>query len=392
MALTLHRSLAGRYEKWARARVAAGTAEHLSIADVSGTEWPLFGSVFYLRAVEALQAAWEKDRQLTQEEPRVFARGAIDAAAALVADPKHAAWVKKYWGERYLESGNLFYRMLLISALTSHARLTQSEEHLALLRSQVETLAAEIDASSHGLLDDYPGQCYPTDVVGAIAAIRRADALLGTDHRAFAERAARAFEGKRVGSLGLVPYAADAITGKPHDDSRGCGNSWLTLSAPEIWPERAAGWYAAYERHFWQHDWLAEGFREFPRGTASGEWYFDVDAGPVTRGIGFAASAFGIGAARANGRFDHAYPLSVEAMALSWPLPGGRLLVPRLVSDSAQAPLLGEAAIFFQLTRAPIAGSLAYHQGTLPGIVWLALVFYFGMGTLLLRTAWRVVR
>ncbi len=265
-ALALHRSLAGRYEAWARERVAAGTAEHLSVSDISGTEWPLFGSVFYLRAVESLQAAWEKDPQLTREEPRVFARGAIEAATALVADPKHAAWVKKYWGERYLEEGNLFYRMLLISALTSHARLTQSGEHLALLRTQVESLAAEIDASPPGLLDDYPGQCYPTDVGGAIAAIRRADAVLGTDHRAFAERAVRGFEGARAGALGLAPYAADALTGTPRDDSRGCGNSWLTLSAPELWPDRAAAWYAAYEQHFWQDDWLAKGFREFPRG------------------------------------------------------------------------------------------------------------------------------
>ena len=46
-----------------------------------------------------------------------------------------------------------------------------------------------------------------------------------------------------------------------------------------------------------------------------------MDAGPVIHGFGFAASGFGLAAARAHGRFDHAYPLSLEMIALSWPLP-----------------------------------------------------------------------
>ena len=45
----------------------------------------------------------------------------------------------------------------------------------------------------------------------------------------------------------------------------------------------------------------------------------DVDSGPV-------------GAARANGRFDHAYPLSAEMLFACWPLPDGTLLFPRILS------------------------------------------------------------
>ena len=45
----LHRYLAPpRYEHWARERIASRRAATVHYLDVPGTEWPLFGSVFYL--------------------------------------------------------------------------------------------------------------------------------------------------------------------------------------------------------------------------------------------------------------------------------------------------------------------------------------------------------
>jgi hypothetical protein len=123
-----------------------------------------------------------------------------------------------------------------------------------------------------------------------------------------------------------------------------------------------------------------------------GEWYFDVDAGPVIRGNGFAACAFGIAAARRNGRFDHAYPLSVEALALSCPLPGGRMLIPRLVSNAADAPYLGEAALLFQFSAQPLVAPARHHAGALPAIVFVCLGLYLTGGLALLRRAYTVLR
>ena len=175
----------------------------------------------------------------------------------------------------------------------------------------------------------------------------------------------------RAGPLGLPPYAAVSGTGQPFDGSRGCSNSNACMLAPALWPDTAREWYSSYEKSMWQRDWLAAGFREFPAGAPGGEWAFDVDAGPVIRGNGFAACAFGIAAARRHGRFDHAYPLSVEAIALSWPLPGGRLLIPRLVSNAADAPYLGEAALLFQFSAQPIFAPTRHHAGALPTIVFV---------------------
>jgi hypothetical protein len=152
----LFHNLTPRYANWAKERVAQGNAETMSTQDISGTEWPLFGSVFYLWATENLQHAWESGDH-TGIEPRVYARNAIIAASELVIDPKHASWVEQHWGTNYLHHENVFYRMLVIGALTSRAKLLHDGAHLDLLRDQVESFSQELDASKTGLLDDYPG-------------------------------------------------------------------------------------------------------------------------------------------------------------------------------------------------------------------------------------------
>jgi len=348
-ALYIHHRLSGKYERWACERIGSASAEKLSLEEIGPTEWPLFGSVFYLWATEALQDAWEQNRDLWPVAPKVYAAGAIEAAAALVTDPHHANWVKEHWGENYLHRENVFYRMLLIAGMTSYHKLLGGDKYLDFLRDQVETLSTELDKSPYGLLDDYPGQCYPTDIVAAIAAIKLSDSLLGTDHSEFVEHSIRGFEGNLVDSTGLPPYRADSrcrVTGI----SRGCSSQWMTVWAPELWPARAKEWYENFEKHFWQERCTAVGYREFPKDYQKMDWHFDVDAGPVVHGYGAAACAFGIGAARANGRFDHAYPLSIEVLLLSWPLPDGTLFVARFLSNATHAPYLGEAALLYALT------------------------------------------
>jgi hypothetical protein len=363
-----HHALTPKYLHWAQERLASNRGLELSTADISGTEWPLFGSVFYLWATEALQDDWNKN-QPTFAAPTNYARAAIEATTALVIDPKQAGWVIQHWGTNYLTSENAFYRMLVISALTSHARLTGSKEHLEFLRTQVESLSAEIAASPHGLLEDYPGECYPGDVLTAIAMIHKADQILGTDHSEFCTQAIRGFQGPRADKLGLVPYAGNSRDGLAVGPARGCGNSYVSLFSPAIWPEQAKKWYELYEEHFWQQGSIMAGFREFPKHMTEMDWYADVDAGPVIGGIGFAASAFGVGAARVNGRFDHAYPLTAEMYATSWPLPNRTLALPRLLSNAADAPYLGEAAILFVLTRSPAEGFTIKTGGKIPALV-----------------------
>ena len=209
------------------------------------------------------------------------------------------------------------------------------------------------------------------------------------------QRALRGFTGARVLPPGLPPYAASAQDGQPYDASRGCSNSGLTMQAPAVWPGQSKTWYAAYVESFWQHDWLAAGFREFPRGTGS-EWYFDVDSGPVVHGLGFAASAFGLATARTHADYERVYPLTAMTLAFSVPLANGTLLLPRALSNASDAPLLGEAGVLYCLTRTPF-GNLATPAATasfwkLPLVVWLILLIEIGYGSLLARRGWRMLQ
>ncbi len=390
-AQAIHQTITPRIEAWARERIATGRAAHAPLHDVPTTEWPMFTAVFYLMATDAMQQAWMRGNR-TSDEPMRHARGAVVASRDLLLDPSHHTWVRTHWGDAYLHRENVFFRALLIAGLTSYERLTRDGTAIPMLRDQVDTLAADLDRSEVGLLNDYPGECYPIDVLSAIGFIRRADPVLGTDHAAFVARAVRAFEGSRTDGRGLVFYRWSLADGRPEQPSRGIGNSWTLPFALDLWPDRARAWYAAYEDAFWQDRGWASGFREFARGTPGSEWLFEVDAGPVLDGFGTSASAFGIAAARRHGRFDHAFALSMEFAAASWTLPDGTLLGPRALSHAADAPYLGEAAMMYFLTVQPADGPVVVPGVRLPGIVYLALAVYFGVPLVVVALVMRRLR
>jgi hypothetical protein len=391
-AFKIHRNLAPRYERWAKQRIASGTAKDLGIQNISATEWPVFGSVFYLWATESLQQAWEKDKSLSRLAPNVYAAGSIEAAAALVADPGHAAWVKIHWGDEYLHKENVFYRMLLIGGLTSYHKLLGGDKYIPLIKDQVETFSQELDKSPYGLLDDYPYQCFPTDVAAAIAAIKRADSLLGTDHSEFVNRSIRGFQDKLLDpATGLPPYFANSHTGRI-DEARGCSNQWAVTWAAELWPETAKNWYGNFEKYFWQHRYGFVGFREFLSNTANGDWHIDVDSGPVIAGFGVSASSFGMGAARASNRFDHAYPLGAEIIATAMPLLDGTLLTARYLSDAAHAEYVGEACLLFSFTRMPQDMPIIPNKVEVPAFVYCILGLLLLIGILIILAAARGMR
>ena len=388
----LHASLSPRIAAWARERVATRRAEAAALHDVPTTEWPMFTAVFYLMATESLVIDWESHGR-RGPSPAVEAAWAVAAAKALLLDPSHHSWVRRHWGDDYLHDRNVFFRGLIIGGLASYERITRDGTALPVLRDQVETLSAELDASPLGVLEDYPRETYPIDVLATIAFMQRADAVLGTDHSAFFARSRRGFTGPMADDLGLVPFRMDLPSGAHVQPSRGIGTSWILAFAPDLYGlDTARDWYGRYERSFYQRRGWAEGFREYARGRYADEFSFEIDAGPVVDGFGTAANAFGIAAARRNGRFDHAYALSAELAAASWTLPGGTLLFPRLASHAADAPYLGEAASMFFLTVQPAPGAAIVQGGGVPGLARIGLLVFFGVPLLAWLRALRAMR
>ncbi len=390
-AADIHLSIAEPFGAWARDRVETARGTELSLADISGTEWPMFSAVYFLWSTEELDKAWVAAGGTGGTRPSLYAADAIEAAAELVVDPANASWVIRHWGESYLERENIFYRMLLIAGLTSYQSITGKARYEPLLRQQVISLSWELDQSPHGLLDDYPGQCYPIDILPAIAVMQRAAALLEIDLGNFAERARRGFEGRMLDPATQLPsYVADPLEGVGIGPARGVGISYKLIWAKELWPETAKAWYGLYQRQFVQQGALISGVREFRKGMDTYSWLGDVDSGPILGGFGVAASAFGIAAARVNGDAALAHALSSQAILAAWPLPSGRLLIPSLLSDLSDAPFLGETALMFVFSR-PMNLPATPAELTTPRLVYILLAVALSLGLLVLVTGLRLI-
>ena len=331
-------SAAGRYLSWANTYVETNYAKSLDHNDIPATEWPMFGSVFFLVTAEDLQ------RQGKIDATQGTVREAVEKAAEIVASPVTATWVKTKWGVGYLEKENVFYRMLLIMGLSSYEKITGNVRHHLLMSTQRITLAEELAKAKLHLRNNYPDECYPGDMLWAVAAIQRGARLENARHDDLAKNLMAAFDGPLKAPEGLPAFQVDARSGRILQGARGCGNSGVLLFAAELNPEVAAKWYNAYERNFWKDTGWIVGFTEMPRDSR--EPLRDVDSGPVLLGLGSVATAFGIGAAKTVGRIDHAAPLTMEAVACSWPTPFG-FLVPGLMGRLAvKSWSLGEVGSF----------------------------------------------
>lgn len=368
----IHRSVSSRYVDWSETRIGQKSPKTLKAVE---NEWPLFEALFYLWASENLY-----DAGVSMD----YAQKAIENAAQVIADPSHGRWVKKQWGESYLEKENIFYRMVLIGGLTSYQKITGDTRYESVIRSQTESMARELDFSSSGLLNDYPNECYPSDVLTAIAMIQRADMLLGMDHSSMIQRAVRGFQGEAVTAIGLPPYQASLQGGKVSPGSAKGSSTTLCLTfAPELWPQVAEEWYRTFEKHFWQQKWGIKGFREEESPKHKSFFANSVFGGPVIGDFGSVATAFGVASARANGRFDHAAPLSGEVIVGSWPLPNGILLLPSFLSSKNEAPLTGEMTLLFIFSQNSVK------EESIPGSVLTpftccALFLYLWVGVILL--------
>jgi hypothetical protein len=365
-------SAAGRFLSWATAYQNTSYAKSAYHDHVPTTEWPMAGSAFFLVTAEELH------RQGRIDATQGTVRQAVEKAAEIVASPVTATWVRTKWGAGYLEKENVFYRMLLILGLSSYESITGQRQHHELMSHQRVSLADELTSAKLHLRNDYPGECYPNDILWAVAAIQRAARLEDARHDGLAKSFVAACDGPLKAPEGLPATQVDPKSGCVLQGARGCGNSGILSFAAELDPAAAGRWFDAHDNGFWKDIGWCAGFTEMPIGSS--EQLRDVDSGPVLFEIGSVASAFGIGAAKAVGRADRAAPLTMEAVAASWPTPFGFLvpgLMGRLAADSWS---LGEVALLFSMTRPTLAAEIVPFEGHAPGIVWVLLAIYAGAG------------
>ena len=271
--------------------------------------------------------------------------------------------------------------------LGSYEKISHQTTYRSFLKEQVDSMAAELEKAPFHLEDDYPGECYPNDVLWTVAAIKRADVLLGTNHDELSRQLMVVMNQKLMTKFGSPPYTAYAKTADPLEPPRGCANSGILIFAPELDLLSAQQWYQNHETWFWKDNGFCRGFREFNKTIPDS--VSDVDSGPVIAGFGSVACVFGIGASRVMGRLDRSVPLTQEIFACSWPTYHG-LIIPSLMGKlAADSSCLGEIALLFCMTRAPIGKVITPFKGMAPWLVWAGFFVYFIPGLLLIWLEYR---
>lgn len=366
---------ARRYDRWATHYLESRRGQHVSEHDIAGTEWPVFGAAFVLLTAEELYAGGNASMPMSRD-----VADAVRKAARVLADPATGSWVKRKWGNDYLKRENVFYRMLLIMGFAAYERLTADRQYHGVMAGQMRSLAGELKQAPFHLRDDYPGECYPGDVLWAAAALQRAGRLEGVRHDALAADIMSVMNGTLRTPHGLPAFTADSRSGATQQGARGCNNSGALIMAAELDMQIARQWYEAHIRHFWDGGKWVVGFRELPRDDD--DRFMDVDSGLVVCGLGSVASAFGIGAAQVVGRCDHAAPLTMEVVACSWPTPFGPIIPGVLGYLAADGWCFGEIALLFSMSRpTPTIGVVPF-SGSVPRIVWIVIASYLAIGLL----------
>ncbi len=163
---------------------------------------------------------------------------------------------------------------------------------------------------------------WPADQTVTLASLARYDAAHGTALLQQPLDAWRAVMEKHLDAKTGLPVSEVTGMGPGATYPRGCAQSYITRYLRESDPELAAKWWAAYREHFLVRIGAVVGFREWPRGV---ERKGDVDSGPIILGIGTAASALGIAAAKAQGDVALAAQFEASASAVMMTGVGGEM-------------------------------------------------------------------
>ena len=149
---------------------------------------------------------------------------------------------------------------------------------------------------------------WPADQSATLASLARFDTAHGAQRSTAPIAAWREVMKRNLDAKTELPKSE--LTGKAPNAAlpRGCANSFLVRYTSEFDAELASTWWRAYRTHFETHVGPTVGFREWPRGV---ERKADVDSGPIVLGVGAAASAFAISAAKSQG--DVALAAQLEA-------------------------------------------------------------------------------
>lgn len=245
-------------------------------------------------------------------------------------------------------------------ALAVHHEVVTAEgraDRFADLHDRVsDALVARLGAP---IIETYPGEAYPVDNAAGFGSLGIAARTAADPDRALAlsqasDRASRRLVSTwRAPGTGLLFQWLDADgPAKPHGPGRGSGTflaSWfLSFGSPSA----AHALYRAGRDYLYEPLGPLGAMREYPYGDDGAG---DIDSGPLVFGRGVSATAFAIGAARADGDAETAGALLRTATLFGAPSeePGGAVhfrSAGAAMCGTESCGALGDAILFAMVT------------------------------------------
>jgi hypothetical protein len=269
--------------------------------------------------------------RLEQQEGMCFFLMPYAKARPYVAQPAHS----------------LFLDGEIALMLASRRVLQEQPDFKPLLSARVEAIAERFKASPHMVLESYPDECWMFDHVVALAAIRMADFLDGTDHSALCREwlamAKQKLVHRQTGIL-ITSFTTDL---EPLDGPEG-STIWMVAHALQLLDEDFAR--DQYQRARKELGRTTLGFsyaREWP---ASWDGPADIDSGPIIPVFNISPGASGMAFIGASAFGDEKF-LSSLATTLNFAAFPSRTAGRLKYCASNQ---VGDAALLYAATLGPL--------------------------------------
>ena len=159
-------------------------------------------------------------------------------------------------------------------------------------------MADAIEASPHGLLDSFPGFCWPADTLAALRCLRLHDEMFGTEYSSTGEKWKSWASGLLASASSVIPLRVDSQTGEPVAAGRGSSQAVCLIALRDVDEELFRQQYQRLRSRFGNSFLGLRTWREFPEGE---EPRNDIDTGPVIHGHGVLATLIGMIATKLAG-------------------------------------------------------------------------------------------
>lgn len=263
-------------------------------------EW-LFGT-YLMSGLGLVQSAWEHPE--LRERHTALVRLAVEK----LLSPEVRAFDTQEWNEDAIETlaegtnGHAAY-LGYLNLLLACQKMIDPESPASALHDQIsDALERRLRASPIGLLQTYPGECYPVDNAPGIASLALRDRFRqGSVRPRIQLWLDRYLTSWRDRVSGLLYQAVNSQTGNPEDKPRGSGTSlsvyFLSFADSSI----STQLHQAALKELSAGGLGFTAMREYRRGV---DGKGDVDSGPLLLGLSISSTGFSLAGCRQQGDLE----------------------------------------------------------------------------------------